>query len=153
MTLNEARIAKNKQPEINEMHCAILFILPVEETAQNDFRNRLIMRLNNNESLEEIAVTWWVLPFTLSTVRHTPLWLRLWSGFKADEICDSMVISRFDPFFTLFIIFPVVSIIPVNMPQISPTKCIYCNKMYIFAPRFAIKPLFFTKRRYLNAYY
>ena len=55
MTLNEARIEKNKQPEINEMHCAILFILPVEETAQNDFRNRLIMRLNNNESLEEIA--------------------------------------------------------------------------------------------------
>ena len=32
-----------------------MFILPVEETAQNDFRNRLIMRLNNNESLEEIA--------------------------------------------------------------------------------------------------
>jgi hypothetical protein len=55
MTLNEARIEKNNHPEINEMHGAILLIVPVEETAQNDFRNRLLMRLKNNESLEKIA--------------------------------------------------------------------------------------------------
>jgi len=55
MTLDEIRIEKNKHSAINVMHGAILFIVPVKENEQNDFRNRLIARLMENETLEQIA--------------------------------------------------------------------------------------------------
>ncbi len=60
------------------------------------------------------------MPFLISsTVRQTPLWLRLWSIFNSPDKGEATQNVLLLPLFCTSFTIPVFSIIPVNMPQIS----------------------------------